>query len=118
MSSGERRHARRCADGDKWTDSLLDRIGIDPHEIDALLKNVRARISHRPDNAVLTDIFEDEDELILRFRSQQTQAQGYATFQHLAGRGNRINGSVLDDMLAYANRDYEEDREEFSVGAV
>ena len=41
-------------------------------DIDALLENVRARISQRRDKATFIDVVEDEDELILRFRSPLT----------------------------------------------
>ena len=84
-------------------------------DIDALLENVRARISQRRDKATFIDVVEDEDELILRFRSPLTQEERYTTFLDLAGRGNRIAGSVFDDMLAYANRDDEDDREDSRV---
>ncbi|MDQ0191038.1 hypothetical protein [Alicyclobacillus cycloheptanicus] len=66
------------------------------NEIDALLENVRARISQRRDKTVLIDVVEDEDELILRFRSPQTQEERYTTFQNLAGRGGRVPDSVFD----------------------
>lgn len=84
-------------------------------DIDALLENVRARISQRRGKATLIDVVEDEEELILRFRSPRTQEERYATFQDLAGRGDRIAGSVFKDMLAYANRTDEDDREDSRV---
>lgn len=81
-------------------------------EIDALLENVRARISQHRDQTALIDVIEDDDELILRFRNPRTEKQRYDTFQNLAGRGGRIPGSVFHDMLAHANRDDEDDRED------
>lgn len=84
-------------------------------DIDALLENVRARISQRRGKATLIDVVEDEDELILRFRSPQTQEERYAAFQDLAGRGDRIADPVFEEMLAYANRDYEDDREDSRI---
>ncbi len=82
------------------------------NEIDALLENVRARISQHRNPTGLIDVIEDEDELILRFRNPRTEKQRYDAFQNLAGRGGRIPGSIFADMLANANRDDEDDRED------
>ncbi len=84
-------------------------------DIDALLENVRVRINQRRDKATFIDVVEDEDELVLRFRSPQTQEERYTKFQDLAGRGTRIADSVFDDMLAYAHRDDEDDREDSRI---
>ena len=92
--------------------SMEARKEFSTSEIDALLENVRARINQHRDQTVLIDVVEDEDELILRFRNPRTAKQRYDTFQNLAGRGGQIPGSVFDDMLAHANRDDEDDREE------
>ena len=82
------------------------------NDIEALLENVRARISQHGHETALIDVIEDEDGLILRFRNPRTETQRYETFQNLAGRGKRIPSSIFAEMLAYANRDDEEDRED------
>ena len=81
------------------------------NDIDALLENVRARISEHRYQTALIDVIEDQDILILRFRNPRTEKQRGDTFQNLAGRGRRIPVSIFDEMLAHANRDDEDDRE-------
>ena len=83
------------------------------NDVDALLENVRVRISQHRHQTGLIDVIEDEDALIRRFRHPGTEKRRDDTFQHLAGRGRRIPSSIFDEMLAHANRDDEDDREDF-----
>ena len=92
--------------------SLDAREEFSTSEIDALLENIGTGMSQHRDQTVLIDVVEDENELILRFRNPRTAKQRYDTFQDLPGRGGQIPGSVFDDMLAHANRDDEDDRED------
>ena len=80
------------------------------NDIEALLENVRARISQHGHQTALIDVIEGEDALILRFRHPRPEQRRDDPFQHLAGRGRRIPRSIFNEMLAQANRDDEDDR--------
>lgn len=88
------------------------------NEIQSILKRIEHRLIQQVDTqqSSYLELEEDDQSLVLKFKTKKTSDEKQAILNELAGSGLRHGQDFLEDALRTASREGEEDRVGFNLG--
>ncbi|MDF2922254.1 MAG: hypothetical protein K0R57_1168 [Paenibacillaceae bacterium] len=85
------------------------------HEIETILDTIRTHLQHK-NRLDYMELEEREETIILKWTSKKSAIEKKALLEELAGSGLQHSQEAIDDAIAIAQREGDDDREDIYFG--